>query len=79
MPTLYLVRSSVAIQMYPDNHNPPHFHLVGPDFEIMVRLDNLDVLEGSGKIARRIFQDAIAWAEANKEELYREWVRLNER
>lgn len=45
----------------------------------MVRLDNLDVLEGSGKIAPRIFQDAIAWAEANKEELYREWVRLNER
>ena len=34
------------IQVYADDHYPPHFHVVGADFEVMVRLTDLVISRG---------------------------------
>jgi hypothetical protein len=29
--------------MYADDHRPPHFHIVAPDFQVLVRISDLTV------------------------------------
>jgi hypothetical protein len=63
--------------MYADDHHPPHFHIVGPDFQVLVRISDLSVLVGDARPAQ--FADALAWARANHEALALKWAELNER
>lgn len=35
MPTLHRF-GSVTVRMYADDHHPPHFHIVGRDFQVLV-------------------------------------------
>jgi hypothetical protein len=63
--------------MYADDHRPPHFHIVGPDFQALVRISDLTVIAGEARPAQ--IAEVIAWAEANREYLARKWAELNER
>jgi len=63
------------IFMYFEDHNPPHFHVVGPDFKALVAIDDLRILEGSlPKKARA----ALDWAAKNKKELLARWTEYSE-
>ena len=76
MPTLVRL-ADLKICMFAGDHNPPHFHVLGPDVAFQVRLDTLQVLRGRAKpsaLAR-----AVAWAADNRAMLDREWANLNER
>ena len=67
----------VSIRMYADDHRPPHFHIVGPDFQVLVRIADLTVIAG---IARRNqIAEALRWADQNREELALKWAELVER
>lgn len=76
MPTIARL-GKVLIQVYADDHNPPHFHVATPDHEVLILISDLSVLKGS--IDRRSLDVALAWASENKEVLENEWTRLNER
>lgn len=76
MPTIVAL-GAVRIRMFADDHNPPHFHVVTPDHEVLVRLSDLSVL--AGEIDRRSLETALEWAESNLDNLYHEWFRLNQR
>lgn len=76
MPTLFVL-GNMKIRMFADDHNPPHFHIVTPEHEALVRLADLVMLAGS--IDRRSYDLACRWALENRELLEREWNRLNER
>ncbi len=76
MPTLARIEN-LKIQMFADDHNPPHFHLVTPDHEALVQISDFQVLAGS--IDRRDYEAAIAWAAENGNVLEDTWKRLNER
>lgn len=58
-------------------HNPPHFHVIGPDFEALIWLSDLQVRGGS--IPRKVYAEAVTWAAAHSAELLAEWSRLNDR
>jgi hypothetical protein len=58
--------------MYADDHRPPHFHIVGPDFEVIVRISDLTVIAGEARPAQ--ISEAIAWARAHQEALAFTWV-----
>jgi hypothetical protein len=66
---------SLKIQVFADDHNPPHFHVVTPDEEALVRIDDLTILRGS--LRARVFRTAADWARGNREVLVDEWNRLN--
>ena len=76
MPTLYRF-GAVSVRMYADDHRPPHFHIVGPDFQVLVRISDLAVIAGDARPAQ--IAEVIAWARAHLESLALEWAELNER
>ncbi len=76
MPTIVQI-GNLKIQVFADDHNPPHFHIVTPDHEVLVRLGDFAVLAGS--IDRRSLDIALSWAAENRERLDHEWQRLNQR
>lgn len=59
------------------DHNPPHFHLIGPDFHALVDIQTLQVIAGTYKA--KPLAEAIAWAADHEAELLAEWAHLNER
>jgi hypothetical protein len=76
MPTLHRF-GAVSVRMYADDHRPPHFHIVGPDFQVLVRISDLAVIAGDARPAQ--IAEVIAWARAHLESLALEWAELNER
>ena len=63
VPTLVRI-GNLKIQMFADDHNPPHFHVVTPDYEVLVQIGDFTVLAGS--IDRRSYDAAVAWAIENR-------------
>lgn len=75
MPTIARL-GKLLIQVYANDHNPPHFHAVTADEEALIRIDTLEILQGL--ISRRSYRAACEWASANRNVLEAEWRRLNE-
>jgi Domain of unknown function (DUF4160) len=76
MPTLKRF-GAASVRMYADDHHPPHFHIVGADFQVLVRISDCAVIEGEAKADQ--IAEALKWARANRELLALKWAELNER
>jgi len=76
MPELHRL-GSVSVRMYADDHHPPHFHIVAPDFQVLVRISDFTVIAGEARPAQ--IADALAWARDHQDMLARKWAELNER
>ncbi len=76
MPTIITV-GNLKIQIFADDHNPPHFHVVTPEHEALIRLSDLSLMAGS--LSGRDFRIALQWAQDHLKELDDEWNRLNAR
>ncbi len=76
MPTLQHF-GAASIRMYADDHHPPHFHIVGADFQVLVRIADLTILAGAARKAQ--IAEAMAWAGNHREWLALKWIELNER
>lgn len=50
MPTLQRF-GSVSVRMYADDRRPPHFHIVGPDFQALAPISELTVIAGDARPA----------------------------
>ncbi len=76
MPTI-MAFGKLKLQIFADDHNPPHFHAVTSEHEALIRLSDLTVLRG--QISRRDYDTIKKWAstKANKELLDDAWSRLN--
>jgi hypothetical protein len=62
--------------MYYDDHAPPHFHAVYGDFEAMISIEALELLEG--RLPRRALELVLDWAELRRSELRDNWNRMVE-
>lgn len=76
MPTIQRF-GTVTIRMYADDHRPPHFHITGPDFQVVVRIRDLAIVAGAARCGQ--ITEALAWAARNREMLALKWVELTER
>jgi hypothetical protein len=55
----------IIITVYPNDHQPAHFHAIHPDFELQIEIETLMIMRGRpSPVARRAVMD---WAEANIE------------
>jgi hypothetical protein len=68
---------SVSFRMYADDHRPPHFHIVAPEFQVLVRISDLSVIAGEVRTSQ--IAEAMAWAQLHREALALRWAELNER
>jgi Domain of unknown function (DUF4160) len=70
-------RGLISIRLYADDHHPPHFYIVSPTFEVVIRISDLSVI--AGKARKSEIAEAIEWARMNKEIITLKWAELNER
>ena len=75
MPTIIRI-GGLKVQVFADDHFPPHFHIVGTDFEVLIAIGSLSILKG-GRYHREV-SEAMDWARQNSDVLWNEWVRLND-
>lgn len=67
----------VIVYIYANDHLPPHFHVIHPDFEALIEIETLKLLAGSlSRVARK---PVMKWARENREALVAEWNRINPR
>ena len=70
MPTLARF-AGFEIAMYFEDHNPPHVHVVGPDFEILIAIRGGAVL--AGYAPARVQRTAAVWIARNRAALLDRW------
>ena len=62
----------MLIQMFWNEHAPPHFHAVYGEHEALIDIHNLDVIEGG--LPRRALMLVLDWAEIHQAELLEDWA-----
>ena len=71
MPTISMFYG-ILIQMYWDEHAPPHFHAIYGEFRATVDIRDLRISEGF--MPRRATQLVLDWAELHQTELLEDWI-----
>lgn len=70
VPTLS-VFYGIVIQMFWDEHAPPHFHALYGEHEAMVDIRTLEILRGH--LPRRALVLVMEWASLHRAELLEDW------
>ncbi len=70
-------KHSTGLTVYANDHLPPHFHVVHPDFEALIEIETFAFYAGSRPSAAR--KDVLKWATANLPVIKAEWNRINPR
>ena len=61
----------ILIQMYYDDHNPPHFHAIYGEYRAVISIQDLAILEGD--LPPRAVGLVMEWGRAHKNELLKDW------
>ncbi len=70
MPTIS-VFYGIVIQMFWDDHAPPHFHALYAEFEAVIDIRTLAVLRGG--LPRRAQALVLEWASLHRDALLEDW------
>lgn len=65
------------IWVYANDHLPPHFHIINPDFEALIVIEDFSIYAGSLKGPAG--KAAMKWAQENIALIKAEWNRINPR
>jgi hypothetical protein len=60
----------IIIQMFFNDHNPPHFHVVYGDFKAVININD-EIVEGF--MPKRALKLVFEWMELHKTELLANW------
>jgi hypothetical protein len=61
----------ILIQMFWNDHAPPHFHALYGDEEVLIAIQTLEVMKG--KLPRRALALVLEWAQEHRAELLEDW------
>ena len=61
----------ILIQMYWDDHAPPHFHALYAEHEALINIETLGII--GGNLPRRALALVLEWAQQHREELLEDW------
>ncbi len=70
MPTLSIFYG-IVIQMFWNDHAPPHFHAVYAGEELLIDIQTLGVMKG--QLSRRALALVLEWAQEHRAELLEDW------
>ena len=70
MPTIAFFYG-IAIQMFWQDHAPPHFHALYGDDEVVINIRTLGVSEG--RLPKRALAMVLEWAQEHQNELLEDW------
>ncbi len=57
--------------MYPDDHNPPHFHVSYGEYKAIIEINNFALLKGN--LPPKALSLVVEWSVLHKEELLQDW------
>lgn len=77
MPVVHQLTNSKIYVHARGEHPPPHFHQLGPGWEVSIDIHSLGIRRGSGP--RADLAEAIKWASENRDYLLGKWSEYNER
>ena len=60
----------IIIQMFFNDHNPPHFHVVYGEFKAVINIDD-EIVEGF--MPKRALKLVFEWMDIHKNELIENW------
>lgn len=61
----------ILIQMFWNDHAPPHFHALYGEFEVVIDIQTLKIIEG--KIPRRALALILEWSSLHRDDLIKDW------
>ncbi len=61
----------IFILMFYNDHAPPHFHARYGEYEVLIRISQLDIL--AGELPARALNFVMEWAQAHQKELMEDW------
>lgn len=61
----------ILIQMFWNDHAPPHFHALYGEYEVTVAIKTLEIV--SGTMPRRALALILEWAAQHRNELIEDW------
>jgi len=64
----------IIIQMYGNDHNPPHFHVIYNDYRAIIEIESGEILQGS--IPARQLKYIQVWCDIHKQELLANFLNL---
>lgn len=70
MPTIS-VFYGIIIQMFWDEHNPPHFHAKYGEFEALIGINDFSLIQG--KLPSKALALVVEWASIHQNELIENW------
>lgn len=70
MPTLSTFYG-ILIQMFWNDHAPPHFHALYAEHEALIDIQTLQVIEGA--LPKRAMALVLEWAQEHRGELMEDW------
>ncbi len=66
----------IVIQMFFNDHAPPHFHAVYGEYEAIYEIETLNVRRG--KLPRRAHALVVEWATLHRDELFADWEKARQ-
>ena len=63
----------IVIKMFFDDHNPPHFHALYGEHEVLIDINTFAVF--AGHLPPRALGLVIEWATLHQDELLNDWER----
>ena len=63
----------IVISMYPEDHNPPHFHVRYNEFRAMIEIETKSVI---GELPNRALRIVLEWLDLHETELMNNWKNL---
>jgi len=70
MPTISMFYG-VLIQMFWQDHTPPHFHALYGEYEVLINIRTLEVIQGD--MPRRALALVLEWVQEHRAELTENW------
>jgi Domain of unknown function (DUF4160) len=74
MPTIAQI-DGVRIMMFQSDHDPPHFHAFGADFEAKFSIDPFVVMEARGRLRARDLLLIRNWLLKHRSAVTENWLR----
>lgn len=70
MPTIHRI-DKIKININPSDHNPPHVHVLSPNFVVVLNILTREIIRG--KASSKQLAAVRDWMESNEDDLLEKW------
>jgi hypothetical protein len=65
---------NLKLEIYPNEHPPPHFHVISNDFNVSINIENCEIIKG--QLDSKTYKKVKYFFDSNKKDLIAMWNHL---